>query len=78
MLLQKHSFSFVMRKYRHEVGNMSMASHLNFFKDQRSTVIIGDFYEDVARIVMCEAYRNNMTSCYVSCGVWGGGCGMCL
>ena len=43
-----------------------MMSHLSFFKDQRSTVIIGDFYEDVARVVICEAYRNNMTACQVS------------
>ncbi|XP_018019867.1 atrial natriuretic peptide receptor 1 [Hyalella azteca] len=61
-VLEQHHMDFLMRKYRADPKSLSLKSHLEVFRQQRSTVIICDFYEDVARIVVCLAYHNGMTA----------------
>ena len=38
--------------------------YLQRLKDNNYRIIIGDFYDDIAREVMCEAYHKNMTAEY--------------
>uniref|UniRef100_A0A6A7G3L5 Gamma-aminobutyric acid type B receptor subunit 2 n=4 Tax=Hirondellea gigas TaxID=1518452 RepID=A0A6A7G3L5_9CRUS len=61
-LLEKHGLTFVMRKYLTNSELINMEGHLNFLREQRMTVIIGDFYEAVARVIMCQAYHSQMTA----------------
>ncbi|KAF2362436.1 Receptor ligand binding region [Trinorchestia longiramus] len=61
-VLEQNGMVFFMRKYRPDSKSLNLLSHLEAFKLQRSTVIIGDLYEDVARVIMCLAYHHEMTA----------------
>lgn len=61
-LLERKGMVFLMRKYRVDPKSLNLQSHLHVFRDGRSTVIIGDFYEDIARHIMCLAYHSKMTA----------------
>ena len=62
---QLHGMTFINRKYRHSHESMNMSNHLNHLKEQRATVIIGDFYEDAAHSIICQAYHLKMTASQV-------------
>ena len=58
--LQKNSILFISnRKFQRETTEMSM--YLKDLKSRGARVIIGEFFENAARSVMCEAYKLGMT-----------------
>ncbi|XP_023326697.1 uncharacterized protein LOC111700109 isoform X2 [Eurytemora carolleeae] len=57
---QKSGITFIVnRKFPKDTIHLGM--YLKDLKDRRAKIIIGDFYEEAARLVMCEAYKQGMT-----------------
>lgn len=50
-----------MRKYPQGLKSFNMTQYLSDLKKQNYRIIIGDFYEGMARFVLCEAYHQGMT-----------------
>ena len=48
-------------KYPQERETPGMQLYLNQIKDKGYYIIIGDFYQDIAREVICDAYLMGMT-----------------
>lgn len=45
-----------------DVSFLYLFQYLQDLKNRRARIIIGDFYDSAARVVMCEAYRQEMTA----------------
>lgn len=62
-LMQEHKMTFIVnRKFPRERVSQDMRPYLQELKDKGAKVIIGDFYDDAARAVMCDAYQLGMTA----------------
>ena len=44
-----------------KIGDQALLQYLEDLKERGARIIIGDFYEDVARRVMCQAWNSSMT-----------------
>ncbi|KAB7495252.1 Tyrosine-protein kinase transforming protein ros [Armadillidium nasatum] len=60
-LFQDNGINFNMRKYPHGRKTMNMTQYLLDLKKQNYRIIIGEFYQEEARSVICEAYHQEMT-----------------
>ncbi|KAK7047733.1 hypothetical protein SK128_014579, partial [Halocaridina rubra] len=60
-LLSENDIHLYIRKYPQERAERNMTQYLQDLKQKRYFIIIGDFYEDVARAVICDAYHMRMT-----------------
>ncbi|GAB6030439.1 hypothetical protein CHUAL_007310 [Chamberlinius hualienensis] len=61
--LQSHGINFVVnRKVPKDRTLNNMTQYLEDLKKKNVRIIIGDFYDEVARAVVCEAYRQQMTA----------------
>ncbi|XP_059485869.1 receptor-type guanylate cyclase gcy-19-like isoform X2 [Neocloeon triangulifer] len=61
--MQQNGIVFVAnRKFPRERGELAMSQYLEDLKSKSARIIIADVYDDAARTVMCEAYRQKMTS----------------
>ncbi|KAF5297767.1 hypothetical protein FQR65_LT09941 [Abscondita terminalis] len=62
-LLEKEGVNFISNlKFPRERDVVTMTRYLEDLKRKRARIIIADVYDDVARSVMCEAYKLEMTS----------------
>ncbi|XP_069989042.1 uncharacterized protein [Penaeus vannamei] len=61
-LLLENSISMYSHKYPQERESQNMRNYLKQLKERKSFIIIGDFYQDVAREVICDAYHLKMTA----------------
>ncbi|KAK8726640.1 hypothetical protein OTU49_009969, partial [Cherax quadricarinatus] len=60
-LLQDNGIELKTRKYFQEKKTPDLTLYLQDLKNQNYYIIIGDFYQDVAREVICNAYHLQMT-----------------
>ncbi|XP_068222673.1 uncharacterized protein [Palaemon carinicauda] len=60
-LLNENNINLYIRKYPQERAERNMTQYLQDLKQKKYFIIIGDFYEDVARSVICDAYHMKMT-----------------
>ncbi|KAJ8951813.1 hypothetical protein NQ318_019786 [Aromia moschata] len=61
--LDKNNITFVAnKKFPRERETEAMTRYLEDLKDKRARIIIADVVDDVARAVMCEAYKLKMTA----------------
>ncbi|XP_071549817.1 uncharacterized protein [Panulirus ornatus] len=60
-LLMESNISLYMLKYPQERKTPDMTQYLQHLKDKKYYILIGDFYQDVARDVICDAYHLQMT-----------------
>jgi len=57
---QRDGITFISnRKFPKNTQDLGM--YLKDLKERRARIIIGDFYEEAARLVMCEAFKQEMT-----------------
>lgn len=62
-LLQSQGFNFVSnRKFPRNRSSHNMSQYLLDLKNKKARIIIGVFYDSTARAIMCEAYKQKMTS----------------
>ncbi|XP_037902536.1 atrial natriuretic peptide receptor 2-like isoform X2 [Hermetia illucens] len=50
------------KKFPKDISTAEMRRHLLDMKRKNAKIIIGDIYNDIAQVVMCEAYHLKMTS----------------
>ncbi|CAB3366072.1 Hypothetical predicted protein [Cloeon dipterum] len=61
--IQQHGIIFVAnRKFPRERSEVAMSQYLDDLRSKSARIIIADVYDDAARTMMCEAYRQKMTS----------------
>ncbi|XP_063228981.1 atrial natriuretic peptide receptor 2-like [Bacillus rossius redtenbacheri] len=61
-LLEKHNISVSNRKFPRDRKQNEMMQYLVNIKKENRRIIIADLYDTMARAVMCEAYRLQMTA----------------
>ncbi|KAF2904495.1 hypothetical protein ILUMI_01678, partial [Ignelater luminosus] len=62
-LLVKEGISFIANtKFPRERDTAVMARYLEELKRKRARIIIADMYDEIARLVMCEAFKLEMTA----------------
>ncbi|KAJ8916169.1 hypothetical protein NQ315_016308 [Exocentrus adspersus] len=61
--LEKNNIKFIAnKKFPRERETEAMTRYLKDLKSKRARIIIADVVDDIARVVMCEAYKLEMTS----------------